>query len=88
MIPRLNSTIAHSHDTKLPGEYGEDMATNWGTRPSPMMKPFGEDPGDALTRGWGNISKNDLASTCGWRNRPNPKKDLALTYSWGNRSNP
>ena len=65
MIPRLNGAIAHGHDTKLSGEDGEDAATDWGTRPNPKIKPFGEDPGDT--------------STHGWENRPNPKKDPALT---------
>ena len=51
MIPRLKGVIAHDHDTKLLGKYGEGMATSWGTRPSPKVKPLEEDPGDALTRG-------------------------------------
>ena len=51
MIPILKGVIAHSHDTKLPGEDGEDMATGWGTRPSPKVKPFENDLRDTLTRG-------------------------------------
>ena len=62
MIPRLKGVIAHSYDTKLLGENGEDTTLGWGTRPSPKTKPFKEDPRDA--------------STCGWGNRPNPKKKL------------
>ena len=50
MIPRLKSAIAHNYDTKLPGEDDEEVATGWGTRPSPKAKPFGEDPGDTSTR--------------------------------------
>ena len=51
MIPRLKGVIAHDHDTKLPGENGKDVATGWGTKPSPKVKNFGEDLRDTLTRG-------------------------------------
>ena len=61
MIPRLRDAVTHSPDTKLPGENGEDVATDWGTKPSPEVKPFRKDPGGTPTRGWGN--------------KPNPKKD-------------
>ena len=61
MIPRLKGIIAHSQDTKLLGEDGEDTAIDWGTRPSPKAKPFGKDLSDT--------------STCCWGNKPNPKKD-------------
>ena len=61
MIPRLKGVIAHSHHTKLPREDGEDASTDWGTRPIPKAKPFGEDPRDTLNRSWGN--------------KPNPKKN-------------
>ena len=44
MIPRLKGAIAHSHDTKLPGEDSEEATTDWGTKPSRKVKPFGEDP--------------------------------------------
>ena len=66
MILRLNGVVTHDHHTKLPGGDGEDAATGWGTRPSPKAKPFGEDPRDTPTRGWGN--------------RHDPEKDPALTY--------
>ena len=64
------------HDTKLPGEDGEDEAVGWGTMPSPKAKPFEEDPGDTLTRGWGNKPNpgKDPTSAHGSRNKPNPKK--------------
>ena len=61
MIPRSRDVIAHSPNAKLPKEDGEDAATDWGSRLGPKVKPFGEDPGDTPTRGWGN--------------KPNPKKD-------------
>ena len=38
MIPRLRGAIAYSLDTKLPGEDGEDAATDWGTRPNQEAK--------------------------------------------------
>ena len=66
MILRLKGIIAHDHDTKLPGEYGEGVAAGWGIKPSPKVKPFKEDPGDSPTYGWGNI--------------PNPRKDLTLAH--------
>ena len=61
MIPRLKGVIAHSHDTKVLGEDGEDLTIGQGTRLSPKAKPFEEDPRDT--------------PTCGLWNRPNPKKD-------------
>ena len=42
--------------------------------PDPKVKPFGEDP------------KN--APTCGWGNKPNLRKDPTPAHSWGNRPNP
>ena len=51
MILRLKGVIAHDHDTKLPGEYGEGATAGWGTRPSPKVKPFEEDSEDILTCG-------------------------------------
>ena len=71
---RLKGVIVHGHDTKLPGEDGEDTAVGWGTRLNLKAKPFEEDPEDALTRNWGN--------------RPNPRKDPTPAYGWGNRPNP
>ena len=73
----MKGAIAHSHDTTLPREDGEDVATSWGTRPSRKAKPIGEDPRDTLARGWGNRPnlEKDPTPTCGWGNRPNPKKD-------------
>ena len=65
MIPRLKGVIAHGHDTKLPGEDGEDAAIDWGTRPSPKAKLFEEDLRDILTHDWGN--------------KPNPEKDPTPT---------
>ena len=61
MIPRSRDAIAHSPETKLLGEDGEDVAIDWGTRLSPEAKPFRKDPGGTPTHGWGN--------------KPNPKKD-------------
>ena len=50
MIPRLKGTIAYSHDTKLPGEDGEDAATRgWGSRPS-----LKKDPTRIEVQGWHN----------------------------------
>ena len=66
MILRLKSVIAHDHDTKLPEEDGEGSTAGWGTRPSPKVKPFEEDPGDTPTRDW--------------RNRPNLGKDPILAH--------
>ena len=63
MISRLKRTIAQGHDTKLPGEDGEDAATGWGTRLSPKAKPFIEDPKDT--------------PRCGWKNKPNLEKNPA-----------
>ena len=57
MTLRLKGCIAHSHDTKLLGEDGEDTTIDLGTRPSPRVKPFGEDLRDILTHSWGNIPK-------------------------------
>ena len=65
MIPRLKGVITHDHNNKLPGEDSEDAATGWGTRLSPKVKLFEEDPGDTSTWGWGN--------------KPNPRKDPTLT---------
>ena len=50
MILRLKGFITYGHDTKLPGEDGEDAATGWETKPNPKVKQFGEDPRDTLTR--------------------------------------
>ena len=69
MIQRLKGVIAHSHNTKLPGEDGEGVAAGWGTRPSPKAKPFEENPKDTLT--------------CGWGNRPNPKKESHVRQRGG-----
>ena len=76
MISRLKGAIAHSHDTKLLGEDGEDAAAGWGTKPSLKAKHFEEDPKDASTYGWRNIPKSRKNPTpaYGWGNRPNPKK--------------
>ena len=57
MIPRLRGVITHNTDTKLPGEDGEDAATDWWTRPSLEAKSFGKGPGDTPTYDWGNIPK-------------------------------
>ena len=73
MIPRPRGAIAHGLDTKLPGEDGEDAATNWGPRPSPEAKHFRKDPEDTLTHGWGN--------------RPNPKKDPTAIKAQGQHHN-
>ena len=79
MIPRLKGVIVHGHDTRLPGEDGEDMAIGWETRPSPKTKSFEEDPRDVSTRSWGNRPNpgKDPILARGWRNSPNPKKDPA-----------
>ena len=79
MIPRLKGIIAHDHNAKFLGEDGEVTASSRGTRLSPKVKPFGEDPRDTSTRGWRNRPNHekDLAPTCDWGNRPNPKKNLA-----------
>ena len=61
MNPRSKDVITRSPDTMFPREEGEDAATDWGTRPSPKVKPFGKYPEDIPTRDWGN--------------KPNPKKD-------------
>ena len=45
----------------FPLEDGENMATGWGTKLGPKVKPFEEDPRDIPTRGQGN--------------KPNRKKD-------------
>ena len=68
MVMRLIGVIAQDHDTKLLGEDGEGAIADWWTRPSPKVKPFKEDPGNALTHGRGN--------------RPNCGKDPTLTYGW------
>ena len=89
MIPRLKGVIAYGHDTKLPREYGEDVTIGWGTRPSPKVKPFEEDPKDISTRGWGNIPNpgKHPTPTCGWGNRPKPKKDLVGIEVQGRHNN-
>ena len=74
MILRLKGVIAHDHDTKVPGEYGEGAAVGWGTRPNPKAKPLEEYPRDAPTHRRGN--------------RPNPEKDPTSSYGWGNGPNP
>ena len=51
MILRLKGAITQDHNIKLPGEDGEEDTTGWGTRPSPKVKPFEEDPGDTPTCG-------------------------------------
>ena len=42
MISRLRGAIAYSPDTKLPGEDVEDIATDWGARPSLEVNPSGK----------------------------------------------
>ena len=66
MISRLKGVIAHGHDTKLPREDSDSATVGWGTRPSSKVKPFEEDPGDALTYG-----RED---------RPNPEKNPTPVY--------
>ena len=89
MMLRLKCVIAHSQNTKLPGEDGEDTTTGWGTKPSPKVKPFREKPRDTPTRGWGNRPNpgKDPTSTSGWGNRPYLKKNFAGIKVQGQHNN-
>ena len=74
MILRLKGVITHVHDIKLSGEDREGVLVGWGTRPSPKVKPFEEDPGDTSTHRRGN--------------RPNLGKDSTLVIIGGTNPTP
>ena len=73
MISKSRDAIAHSPDTKLLREYGEDTIIDWGNKFSPEAKPFRKNPRDT--------------PTCGWGNRPNPREDPIGTEIQGRHHN-